>query len=219
MGIVRGKPRKVSKRHRIGNSRQGGSGSVQLISQQTAEETAVLIEESIYNSEQIILPYVSGAVRYMTGEGYAPTAISGSPLLLTFSEQTIISKDVYVQKGINSNQFLPRNKGIYRVSAFCLVTPESPPLLAWTSHELQLWKNGAFYSYLDANTLVTTFGIVQNYYDVFDVLKGTDIIALEPNDNISIVYLYNGATNMGVNDYAKAYVTIEYINNQYEEII
>ncbi len=219
MGIVRGKPRKVSKRHRIGNSRQGGSGSVQLTTQETAQKTAELIQESIFNQDKIIQPYVFGAARFLTGEGYTPLATIATAKTITYVEQTIISKDVFIQKGLNADHFLPRNKGIYRISAYCLVTPENASATAWTSHELQLWRNGAFYSMLDAEQLVTTFVIVQNYYKLFAVLKGTDIIALEPNDYISIVYLYNGALNFGINDYMQSYVTIEYINNQYEEII
>jgi hypothetical protein len=212
-------PRKVSKRHLIGNSRFTSSGVAIAETQTIVTATNELLQDSIFDNEKIVQPYTFGAVRFMTGEGYAPLATIATAKTIIYTEQTIISKDVFIQKGVTSSHILPRNKGIYRVSAYCLVTPENASATAWTSHELQLWRNGAFYSMLDAEQLVTTFGIVQNYYKLFAVLKGTDIIALEPNDYISIVYIYNGALNFGINDYMQSYVTIEYINNQYEEII
>jgi hypothetical protein len=71
---------------------------------------------------------------------------------------------------------------------------------------------------LDANTLITSFGITQNYYDGFDVLQGTDTIELQPNDYIEIRYLFTGTLPMGGTDEIGGYLNINYITHKAETI-
>jgi hypothetical protein len=174
--------------------------------------------ELIKRKRKIILPLVYGVERYKMGDNYAPSPTSGNFKELYYVTNTIKSNDAFILR--NGSKFYPTRKGIWSVSATCLVTPNSAAALAWSSHELHLYKNGVFYSILDANTLVTTFGIVQNYYDIFDQLQGTDILEINPNDYFEIKYAYTSttATNMGVTDYFSGYINIQYLTNQSETI-
>jgi hypothetical protein len=190
-----------------------------IISAQTnlqAATTKKYKHELIKRKRKIVLPIVYGVERYAMGAMYAPAPTSATLTPLFYTTQTIKSNDLFILR--NGSKFFPTRKGTWRIKATCLVTPNAPATIAWLSDELQLFKNGVFYSYLDVQQLVTTFGIVQNYYDLFSHLQGSDFIEMQNGDYFEIKYIYTGGTNMGLTDYFSGYINIEYLTNQSETL-
>lgn len=212
------KPRSISKRHILGNKLSAGGGGASVVTQQAETEQAVreLQSEVYLNNDHIHLPIIYGIERYKTNTNYTPLVAPSAVHKIVFGTKVIKSNDIYIDKV--GAKIYPKVKGIYKIRCNCLATPANAANTAWTSHELYLYKNGSFYSYLDANTLITSFGVTQNYYDGFDNLQGSDFIYLEPNDYIEIGYLFLGTLAFGVTDYLTAYINIEYLTNKAEEL-
>lgn len=215
MPKVENRPRKISKRHFIG-MRQGGGISV-ISPQSITSRNTFDLATHLRSKRKQISPVVYGIERYKTTDPYSPAVAPGSFVTMNYNTQVIKSKDLFIYAD-TTGKFYPKKKGTWQITATLLATPNSAVTLAWTSHELHLYKNGAFYSILDANTLVTTFGIVQNYYDNYDMLQGTDVIHFDTNDYFEIKYSFSGAAPMGVGDTLGGYLTIEYLTNQTELI-
>jgi len=217
MPRVKGQPRTISKRHLIGN-RQGGGGGVSITAPQTEiQEKVKKLETEVYlNNDHIHLPLNYGIERYQTATNYAPILAPSAVHKIVFGTHVIESQDIYIDRV--GAKFYPKVKGIYKIRCNCLATPANAATTQWTSHELYLYKNGVFYSYLDANTVITAFGVGQNYYDGFDNLQGSDFVYLEPNDYIEIGYLFLGLLPFGLTDYLTAYINIEYLTNKSKEL-
>jgi hypothetical protein len=218
MPLTKGKYKQIGKRHYIGD-KGGISGSAT-----TAINTTVTKIESNVKSganqlrrkKKLSLPIRYGTERHETITNYAPVWTNNTLYTVVYGDKTIQSNDLLIYK--YGDKYYCKKSGVWRIDAFLLNTPNNASALTWTDHSLYLYKNGVIYSTLDSNTVYTAFGIGQNYYDLYDTLKGQDLIELNENDYIEIKYQFTAGQPLGATDYIYSRLLITYENKQGETI-
>lgn len=141
-----------------------------------------------------------------------PSSVSNQ---IRFSTTSIISKNISL---LENTQLYPNVANTYNVHAFYQVIIYAPNTTLMTSIDLQLFKNGAFYSTLDSKLMFVPIPLYATYYFPVATLNGTDDIELKVGDYIEIrmVYTLLGGgrpLTAAAPDQHRGYLNIKYYNN------